>query len=81
MLTAKIFKYWHEYNQVEDFSLQDGAYLVSLYTKKCLSKGSNDCVTEQYNKESVWLINLWGYGGAFQTVLTGSVALLLLALV
>ena len=35
VLTAKIFKYWHEYNSIEDISLQHGTYLISLYTKKC----------------------------------------------
>ena len=81
VLTAKIFRYWLEYNQVEDFSLQGGSYLVSLYTKKCQSKGSEDCVTEQYNKENVWLIDVWGIDSAFQTLVAGSVALVLLALV
>ena len=57
VLTAKIYKYWHEYNTQEDISLQDGTYLISLYTKTC-GEGGSDCKTEQYNKESAWFFDI-----------------------
>jgi hypothetical protein len=53
VLTAKIYKYWFEYNSLEDISLQDGTFLVSLYTRKCPGPPSQkdlDCVVEQYDK-------------------------------
>ena len=57
MLTAKIYKYWHEYNTQEDISLQNGTYLISLYTRVCDDK-LTECRTEQYNKESAWFFDI-----------------------
>lgn len=56
ILTAKIYKYWHEFNTIEDVSLANGIYLISLFTKKC--SGVSNCETEQYNKESVRMIDI-----------------------
>lgn len=59
VLTAKIYKYWHEYNSIEDISLQNGTYLISLYTRKCASETFDDCEgAEQYNKESAWFFDI-----------------------
>ena len=57
VLTAKIYKYWHEYNTIEDFDMSNDNYMISLYTKKCSSSGTSECETEQYNKEVAWFFD------------------------
>lgn len=74
VLTAKIYKYWFEYNSMEDISLQDGTFLISLYTKRC-GDGDQDCVTEQYNKESAWFFDISMTAGA-QSLLAGIMIIL-----